>query len=247
MSSSPRILLVIPCFRESERLPRFLPRLCEALEAAALPVEVLIVDDGSGPAEVAALSAFVESLRPRHPLLRAVLPRPVNLGKGAAVYRGWDQARTEDIVAFVDADGAVPAAEVVRVLRLALTPEHVGHALYAVRTGAKGTVVKRHGVRQITGRVFRALVHFFFDIPVPDTQCGCKVVPTRVYQAIKPELREFRFCFDVELTCLLQREGTPIVPVPINWEESPGSRVRPATVREMFLSLLRLRRRFRER
>lgn len=246
MSSSPRILLVIPCYRESERLPRFLPGLCQALEAAALPVEVLVVDDGSGPAEQAALEAVVDSMRATHPLLRPVLKRPVNLGKGAAVYRGWDQAQDEAWVAFVDADGAVPPAEVVRVLQRALEPQQAGCALYAVRTGAQGTVVKRQGIRRVTGQVFRALVHFFFDIPVPDTQCGCKVVPTRVYHLIKPELREFRFCFDVELTCLLQRERTPVYALPINWEESPGSRVRPATVREMFLSLLRLRLRFRE-
>lgn len=246
MPSSPRILLVIPCFRESERLPRFLPGLCHALETASLPVEVLVVDDGSGAAEQAALESVVESMREQHSLLRPVLKRPVNLGKGAAVYRGWDQAKEEEWVAFVDADGAVPPDEVVRVLQQTLEPEQAGCALYAVRTGTQGTVVKRQGIRRVTGHVFRALVHFFFDIPVPDTQCGCKVLPTRVYQRIKPELREFRFCFDVELTCLLQRERTPITALPINWEESPGSRVRPATVREMILSLLRLRLRFRE-
>lgn len=246
MPSSPKILLVIPCYRESERLPRFLPHLCQALEEASLPVEVLVVDDGSGAEEQAALEAVVEPLRVTYPRLRPVLKRPVNLGKGAAVYRGWDQAQGEEWLAFVDADGAVPPEEVVRVLRKALEPEQAGRALYGVRTGGQGTVVKRQAVRRVTGQVFRALVHFFFDIGVPDTQCGLKVVPARVYQLIKPELREFRFCFDVELTCLLQRERTPITSVPINWEESPGSRVRPATVREMFLSLLRLRHRFRE-
>src|SRR5690606_28301600 len=109
--------------------------------------------------------AQVEALRARHPRLRPVLKRPVNLGKGAAVYRGWDQAQGEEWLAFVDADGAVPPEEVVRVLRRVLEPEQAGRALYAVRTGGHGTVVRRQGVRRVTGQVFRALVHFFFDIP----------------------------------------------------------------------------------
>jgi dolichyl-phosphate beta-glucosyltransferase len=90
------------------------------------------------------------------------------------------------------------------------------------------------------------LVRFFFRLPVPDTQCGFKVVPAAAYRAVRGELREHRFCFDVELTLYLQRARVEITAVPIDWAESPGSRVRPSTVRDMFFSLLRLRRRLRD-
>lgn len=242
----PHTLLVIPCFRESGRLPGFLPGLCEALTAAALPVEIQVVDDGSGEAERTKLGAFVESLRPQFALLRPLHSRSVNLGKGAAVYRGWDLATDEELVAFVDADGAVPAAEVVRVLALAEEAPHRGHALYGVRVMGAGRTVKRTLVRRFTGQVFRRLVSFFFRLPVPDTQCGFKIVPTAAYRTVRGELREHRFCFDVELTVYLQRRGVTVTAVPIDWTESPGSRVRPTTIRDMFFSLLRLRRRLRD-
>ena len=239
----PRTLLVIPCFRESARLPSFLPGLCEALTASALPVEIQVIDDGSGGAEQAAMGAFIESLRFRFELLRPLHTRPVNLGKGAAVYRGWDLATDEELVAFVDADGAVPATEVVRVLTLAAEAKSRSHALYAVRVMGAGRRVKRTLVRRLTGQVFRWLTRFFFRLPVVDTQCGFKIVPTAAYRTVRGLLREHRFCFDLELTIYLQREGVTIESIPIDWAESPGSRVRPTTIRDMFFSLLRLRRR----
>ena len=48
-------LLVIPCFNESLRLPRFLPELCELLKASKAEAEVQLVDDGSTPEEKKAL------------------------------------------------------------------------------------------------------------------------------------------------------------------------------------------------
>lgn len=240
---SPRLLLVIPCFRESERLPRFLPGLCETLAAAGWPVAIQVVDDGSGETEREKLRALVEEMRYRCPLLRPLHAMPHNGGKGVAVYAGWDSTDGEEFLAFVDADGAVSAEETSRLIGLALEPENAGRAVLAVRVHGHGRRVRRTFVRAITGSVFRLLVRFFFALPVPDTQCGCKIVPAEAYSAIRGGLREFRFCFDVELLALLHRRGVPLRPVPIDWEESPGSRVRPATIREMFLSLLRLRRR----
>jgi dolichyl-phosphate beta-glucosyltransferase len=242
----PRTLLVIPCFRESGRLPGFLPGLCEMLSAARLPVEIQVIDDGSGEIEQSKLASFIESQRVKCAALRPLKTMPINQGKGAAVYHGWDLATVEEFVAFVDADGAVPPAEVARVLALATEPQFAAHALYAVRVVGAGRSVRRTLLRRFTGQVFRSLARFFFTLPVPDTQCGFKVVPTAAYRTVRALLREYRFCFDVELTVCLDRAGVAIISIPIDWAESPGSRVRPATIRNMFFSLLRLRRRLNE-
>jgi len=242
----PRLLLVIPCFRESERLPGFLPELCAALTEAALPVAIQVCDDGSGEPEQTKLRAFVDGLRQTCPLLRPLAAFSVNRGKGGAVYAGWALATTEEFVGFVDADGAVSAAETTRVARLALEPWMAETATIAVRLFGVGRRVQRTPIRWITGMVFRLLVRLLFALPVPDTQCGCKIVPTAAWRALRPHLQESRFCFDVELLCHLIRHGTRLHAVPIDWTESPGSRIRPATVTEMFFSLLRLRRRLWE-
>lgn len=111
--------LVIPCFRESRRLPVFLAELCAAMEAAG-GVAVLVVDDGSGADEAAALRAEVERLRAPHDCLLPLLELPENLGKGGAVYAGWARAAAEaHWLGFVDADGSCPAGEVARLIELA--------------------------------------------------------------------------------------------------------------------------------
>ncbi|MGI8602137.1 MAG: glycosyltransferase [Verrucomicrobiales bacterium] len=237
------ILLVIPAYHESGRLPNFLPELCEAVAGSGLMMDILVVDDGSGAAEQDRLEEWLGSLRERHPFLAPMHRLPVNQGKGGAVYAGWELATHHHWLAFVDADGAVPPAEVIRVARLTNDPNLMDKAIFAVRVSGAGRTVKRTISRRITGLVFRWLVRLLFDVPVPDTQCGYKIVPAPAYRSVRSHLVEKRFCFDVELGSLLTRSGCRIVAVPIDWHESPGGKVHPWAVREMFTSLMRLRRR----
>ena len=242
----PDILLVIPCFRERERLPRFLPRLVETLTRSKLPVKVLVVDDGSGDEHQAWLKLYVSDIGRRFPLLLPPICNPVNSGKGGAVYSGWKTAGPEfGWVSFVDADGAISPEEVVRLMRL--LPQNPDQALWAVRTGAEQTTVRRIFKRKISGIVFRSLVKKLFQFPVPDTQCGFKVVPQDAFRKIEPTLEETAFCFDVELTFRLLEAGTQIRSVPINWDESPGTRLGAHSVWAMFCSVLRLHRRLGKR
>ena len=232
-------LLIIPCFHERERLPRFLPELLEALQG--MVVSVRVVDDGSSPDQQEWLRSYIAELQPRYPALEAPEITPVNQGKGGAIYTGWDRPGPAALLAFADADGAVPAAEVARLLReAAARPES---ATFAVRTGADGTRVSRALHRRIAGWVFRRLVRRFFHFPIPDTQCGCKIVPAEAYAAFRSLLQERRFTFDVELTWHLLHRGREIRPVPVNWSERPGSHLRAASVMAMFRSLQSLRRR----
>ena len=82
-----------------------------------------------------------------------------------------------------------------------------------------------------------------FRFPVPDTQCGFKTVPAAAFAAIRPALQEMRFTFDVELTWHLLRRGISIDAAPINWTESPGSRLGAGSAWAMYPSLRALRRR----
>lgn len=236
----PATLLVIPCFCERQRLPRFLPGLCEALKDEP-GLRIRVVDDGSGPAQQEWLADYVGRLRVEFPILDDAQLNPLNLGKGGAIYLGWDQPRGAHQLAFADADGAVPAEEIHRLLRLAAS--RPDKAVYAVRTGGGGTKVIRSLHRRIAGSVFRWLVRRFFRFPVPDTQCGFKVVPAAAFAAFRSALQETRFTFDVELTWQLLRNGVGIEAVPINWTESPGSRLGARSAWAMYQSIRSLRRR----
>ncbi len=235
----PRTLLVIPCYRERARLPLFLPALLEALQG--MDVSIRVVDDGSGPEQQDWLRGYIDELRGTWPALETPQINPDNQGKGGAVYSAWDHPEGAERLAFADADGAVPPEEVARLLDQAT--ERSGEAVFAVRTGGNGTLVRRAPHRRVAGWVFRRLVRLLFRFPVPDTQCGCKIIPAAAYAGFRSRLAERRFTFDIELTWQLLHAGVNIISAPVNWSERPGSHLRPASVLAMFRSLCALRRR----
>lgn len=102
--------LVIPCYRESERLPKFLESLLKTFKGTK-SVDFLVVDDGSPIAEFEILKEKINHLlsNPQIQLLRY----KNNLGKGGAIQFGLNVAKG-NYFGFVDADGATPAEEVFR-------------------------------------------------------------------------------------------------------------------------------------
>lgn len=196
-------------------------------ELALLPAKVIVqaVDDGSGAEEASKLSAFVESLPTSERVsVRPVLRLPDNIGKGGTVHAGWDHLVQEcDWLAFVDADGAVPAGEVRRLLADALQgPEKT--VWFASRVHAEG--VERSPLRDLVGFSFRLLTRLLVRLPVRDTQCGLKALPSSAYREIRPELNRRDFAFDIELALALHQRGYSLHELPIHWREQPGGHVR---------------------
>ena len=235
-------LLVIPTFRESERLPPFLAKLLAHLDRAALATDVLVVDDGSGTDEQRHLADLAARLRPKHPRLLEPLCLAQNRGKGAAVRAGWERATAEhDWVGFVDADGAIPANEVTRLLHLAFAAAEPA-AIFGSRIRMLGRQIERDARRHLIGRLFASLVGMTITPLVYDSQCGIKLVPTAVYRRIVAWLVEDGFCFDVELLAAILAARAPVIEVAIDWTDRPGSKV--SLIRDparMFLGLRRIR------
>ena len=247
-SKNSHCTIAIPCFRESKRLPLFLDSLCSELAESTFRPSILVVDDGSGYPEDAALGAVVGNFKNKYPKL---IGDPIflkrNLGKGGAVYAGWNSALRNgapELLCFVDADGAVPAYEVRRVIEnLIADRDHQWDALFGSRVKMLGSIVSRRASRHYTGRIFATFVSVVTGIEIYDSQCGLKVIRGDAYAAIAEQLKEKRFAFDVELTLLLIKNGFKIREMPINWEEVPGSKVKILrdSIR-MFSGVLRMRR-----
>ena len=218
--------LVVPAFRESVRLPIFLPDLCKEMEAVG-NVTVAVVDDGSGAAEAEATRQIVDDLRADFPLLQPLLALPQNVGKGGAVYAGWNQASREaDWLGFVDADGSCPAREVSRLIQLcAVQDPSSPSACFASRIKMLGRDVERQLKRHLIGRIYATLVSEILKVPVYDSQCGLKWVPHDSYRKVQERLQITGFAFDVELMTALMDSGTRVIEAPIDWHETPGGKV----------------------
>jgi dolichyl-phosphate beta-glucosyltransferase len=217
--------LVLPCFRESARLPAFLAPLC--LEMDRLKgVRLLAVDDGSGAEEVESVSAVIEKLRKEYSCLLPVKILPKNVGKGGAVYAGWAESGGAEWLGFVDADGSCSAGEVARLIEMARRESSPPRALFASRVKILGRRIERQLKRHLLGRIFATMVSELLDIPVYDSQCGLKLVPAAAYQKIRPALSVNGFAFDAELLLALLHSGSEVIEVPIDWHETPGGKIK---------------------
>jgi dolichyl-phosphate beta-glucosyltransferase len=217
--------LVLPCFRESARLPAFLTPLCREMDRLE-GVRVLAVEDGSGPGEVERMSAVIEKLRKEYSCLLPLKILPGNIGKGGAVYAGWAESGGAEWLGFVDADGSCPAGEVARLIELARRESSPPRALFASRVKMLGRKIERQLKRHLLGRIYATMVSELLDIPVYDSQCGLKLVPAAAYQKIRPALSVNGFAFDAELLLGLLHSGSKVIEVPIDWHETPGGKIR---------------------
>ena len=84
-----QVNIVIPAYNEGRRLPDYLPRLCEALAKSSLPWRITIVDDGSREDDSRRMRECVRLCGEQVSFHRL----PANVGKGGAVYAGWDLDR----------------------------------------------------------------------------------------------------------------------------------------------------------
>jgi dolichyl-phosphate beta-glucosyltransferase len=212
--------LAIPAYNEGGRLPNYLPRLCEALANSSLPWKITIIDDGSREDDSRAMQECVSLCGPQVRFLRL----PANVGKGGAVYSGWDLDRESEWLGLLDADGSIAPHEVLRLFSL-LERRNAPDALFASRCKILGRTVHRSWRRHICGRLFATLVSVATGIPVYDSQCGFKLIRRKCYEAIRSRLREKRFAFDVELLIALRQSGASVIEVPIDWSDVPGTKL----------------------
>ena len=159
------------------------------------------------------------------------------LGKGGVIAESFRRADA-DLVAFVDADGATPPQEL---LRLAEAAERADGAIASRRHPAAVLPARRPVSRQVTSAGFSFAVRRLMGLPYADTQCGAKVLRREVIDAVLPRLQVSDLLFDVDLLAAARECGFHIVEVPTIWIDQDGSRVRPvADTRRMGGSLLRL-------
>lgn len=240
---SKNILLVVPSYNDSLRLGIFLPQLCRIVSSANLGIRIQVVDDGSVEYELSKTRELVEVCGKEFSELSPLISLGVNHGKGGAVYAGWAEAANEEWLAFVDADGAIPAEEVIRFCNhLISNPELDG--LLASRVLMLGHHIDRTLKRHIIGRVYATLASILLGVPVYDSQCGLKIFRRSCFEQVSQNLNTLRFGFDMELITNFFLKGFRIQEMPITrWRDVPGAKVR--LVKDslnMFCSLISLRR-----
>lgn len=193
--------VIVPCYNEQATVREVLTRVF----ASELVAEVIVVDDGSTDSTV----AIVRSLDDPRLML---LEQPRNMGKGAALRRGFLEA-TADYVVIQDAD-------------LEYDPREYGHLLQPLLRDEADVVF---GSRFLTDRPRRVLYFWhsvgnklltlasnvFTNLNLTDMETCYKVFRRHVIQGI--ELREDRFGFEPEVTAKIAMGNWRIYEVGISY------------------------------
>jgi hypothetical protein len=228
--------IVIPAFNEAVRMRDRVGLLNEAVAAGdidPLVTELIVVDDGSTD-ETARLAERL--LAPVYPSLR-ILKMTKNSGKGAAIRVGAGAAGAP-FVAFMDADMSVDPSQIpLLVAAMADAPVAIGS-----RAMAHSNVQSYRRHRVIMGRTFNFLANAMTNVGLKDTQCGFKAFRTPVARILFHLMVIDRFAFDVDVLTLARQLGMEICEVPVEWEESQSSTVRPLSdSMSMAMDVLRIR------
>ncbi len=213
-----RLSVVIPAYRESDRIAGTVERVRDALGSVGGPadgLQIIVVDDGSrdATAELAEAAGAI------------VLRHPRNRGKGAAVRAGMLAAEGRT-VAFTDADLAYPPEQLLGFLDAI-------EAGWDVAVGSRQhegtlTVVRAGRLREVGGRVVNLFTGMVLLGRYRDTQCGLKAMRSDVARLVFAHSRIDGFAFDVELFMLAERYGLSLIEVPVEVENSELSTVKVA-------------------
>lgn len=223
--------IVFPAHNEEGRIGRTLERYRRAIPDPDVRFVVALDGCSDGTAEVV--------LTHRRADRRIHLLQLPKLGKGGALAEAL-RACPAPLVGFVDADGATPPAELLR-LAQRVAADEADVAIASRRLPASVTPAPRSLRRRLTSAGFAHAVQRLFGLPEQDTQCGAKVLHQAAARRITPLLSSRDFLFDVDLLLAAHDLGLTVVEVPTVWVDQAGSKVDALRdARRMAVSALRL-------
>jgi len=145
MSTTPRILVVIPCYNEEKTIASVVAQIAECRRLHQLNLDILVVNDCSRD----------NTMRVVRQLDCLCLDLPVNLGIGGAMHSGYRYAYryNYDIAIQVDGDGQHPANEIPSLLTPLFSDKAdvVIGSRFLNRIGFQSTFTRRLGIRFFTG------------------------------------------------------------------------------------------------
>jgi len=218
MENQPHLSVIIPAYKEGERIGHNLLEIEKFLSAKDFDYEILVVVDGSpdNTAEVARnYSGQVKNLR--------VIDNKENHGKGYVVRQGLLAAKGKYSV-FLDADGSTSITHLDKFL-----PEFEnGYDVVIGSRKIEGAYIQIHQpkYREFMGEGGNWLIRIVLGLwKYPDTQCGFKMLSYKAAQEVASRMVVDRFGFDFELVILAEKLGFKVKQMPVRWLNEEGSTV----------------------
>ncbi len=186
------LVLVIPCYNESERLQ---PKLFYSFLQEHKHVAIVFSNDGSndntlqvlqGTKEKASDNIFINHIK-------------TNAGKASAVRSGVLYAQKHlnfNKIAYLDADLSTSLSEC---LKLSELIDSKVLFVFGSRISKIDNIINRTFFRFFVGRFIATLISMQLGLSVYDTQCGCKIFRTDLAHQLFKAPFISKWLFDVEL------------------------------------------------
>lgn len=224
-----RLSIVMPVYNERRTLRDALKAVLDV--DFPLPVEILVVDDGSTDNGLETVLDLVDGANVR------LLRQAFNQGKGSAVRRGITEA-TGDILTIFDADLEYDPADLVGLLR----PIVAGQArvVYGTRAFSSGTAFSFWYV--VGNRLVSLWASVLFNTWLSDIETCFKIAPIEAWRDIP--LASSGFGIEAEVTGWLLRRGERIFEKAISYrarDRAAGKKLTWTDGVEALWILLRIR------
>jgi dolichyl-phosphate beta-glucosyltransferase len=215
----PRLSLIIPAYNEAARLPQSLRKIMESSGSFAFSFEVLVVVEEStdGTLELARETVAKQANF-------QIIDNGAQRGKGHAVRSGMLRAAGAHQF-YMDADLSVPIGHVLLFLDYFAAHPEVDVLVGNRQHSASNIIVSQSLLRRKMGQTFNRLLQSFAPVDIRDTQCGFKAFRKKAAREIFSRQKLDGFAFDVELLLLAKKLGFKTVDLPVEWVNSPESKV----------------------
>jgi dolichyl-phosphate beta-glucosyltransferase len=235
MDNQPYLSVIIPAYKEGERIGRTLREIEKYFHDVSYDWEVIVIVDGSH--DHTSEIAFTYAGRMRN--LRVIENRE-NHGKGYVVRQGLLEANGK-IRLFMDADGSTSIDHLDTFL-----PEFKnGHDVVIGSRNIEGAFIQVHQAKykEIMGDVGNWMIRIVLGLwSFPDTQCGFKMMTDKAAEAVVSRMVIDRFGVDYELIKLSKDLGFIVKQLPVRWLNEEGSTVTltgPNGYLQVFIDLLK--------
>ena len=201
-----RLTVVIPCFNEERTVETCIERVL-SIKDESLDLEIIFVDDCSTDNSV----KIAKQMARKYSEL-TVLQSNKNLGKGAALRKGFQQA-TGQIVAIQDADLEYNPLDLKRLIVPIVENEA------DVVFGSRFVTSESHRVlfywHSLGNKFLTLLSNMFTDLNMTDMECGYKVFRRELIQQI--EIKERRFGVEPELVAKIAQQRVRIFEMGVSY------------------------------
>lgn len=230
----PNVVVVIPTYNERENLSTLVPKVLALGDA----YRVLVVDDNSpdGTGNVADTLAQIGAGRV------SVIHRGRKEGIGPAYVAGFGVALAEgaDLIVEMDADHSHDPAALPGMVAASRTADLVLGSRYVPGGRTVGWPLHRRVISRLGG-IYARLV---LGVPIADLTGGYKVFTRAALERLDLEgLRSDGYCFQIETTYRLLKQGGRVVEVPITFTDrvAGASKLSRRIVLEAIFVVWRLR------